>query len=87
MKLNTNTLIECGYREYQDKDLKLYIASFDKVIENIRINIEVYKSIRGGIYYKIIYSYLGTDIYTLNTKDISIYNIEEVARIISRDIN
>ena len=88
MKLNISNLVERGYIEYQDanNDIKYYISSYQKNIDGIKINVDVFKSIRGGLLFKVRYYYKDFNIYKLNTKDINIYDIEYLATTIDKDI-
>ena len=87
MKLNYNVIAKSGYKEYMGSNSKSYITSFKKVIGDVKVDIEVYKSIRGGVNYRISYYYFEEAIYIVNTKELNLYIIEEIAATINRSFS
>lgn len=89
MKISTSVLEVYRYREYQNisNRMKYYLTSYNKMIGKIEIDIDVLKSIRGNFLYKIRYYYRNIELYSFNTKDALINNIEEVACIIERTLD
>lgn len=84
MELDISTLEEFGYIKYINTKnrMKYYLCSYVKNINDIDINIEVLKSIRGGILFKVRYSYRGINIYGFNTKEGYINKIEDISSVI-----
>ena len=90
MKISTTIFGEAGYIEYQDcnnKNIKYYISSYYKNVVGIKICIDVFRSLRGGLLFKVKYYYKDFEVYHLNTKEVCISKIEELVTTINRDIN
>lgn len=87
MKLTYEVIANSGYREYIGDNSKSHIASFEKVIDNVKVVIEAHKSIRGGVNYRISYYYFEEAIYIVNTKELNLYIIEEIAATINRSFS
>ena len=83
MKLDISTLEVFGYIKYINTKnrMKYYLCSYKKNINDIDIDIEVFKSIKGGILFKVGYSYRGINIYGFNIKEGYVNMIEDISSI------
>lgn len=81
MELNIKNFVDNGYKEYNNNtSWKNYITSYRKEIgKDVAIDIDVLKSIRGGLLYKVRYiAYNAILVDSVIIKNPDIYAIENI---------